>query len=149
MAKLSFSAQVKAWADKVPEAVEAVWKESTKEVVKDMQRLTTEGGRMRFKTGFLQSSLLSSTTAMPTIDQNALPAPNATYVWDADVVEAVINSAEIGQTIFLGYTAAYAAFREYGANGHPPDGFVRLAVQNWAGIVDKNAKKVKEEFGLS
>jgi hypothetical protein len=60
MAKLSFGAQIAAFAEKVPEAAEAVFKESAADVVREMQTLTSEGGRMRYKTGFLWSSLMAS-----------------------------------------------------------------------------------------
>lgn len=148
MATLTFAAAVAGWADKVPEAIEAVWKESTKEVVRDMQTLTSEGGRMRFDTGFLQASLLASTTAMPRIIDSSAPADGGKYSFDFDQVEAVINAADLGQSLFFGYTAGYAAYREYGANGQPPDGFVRGAVQNWQPIVARNAARVKKAFGL-
>lgn len=148
MANLSFAAAVKGWADKVPEAVEAVRNESAKEVVRDMQTLRSEGGRMRYQTGFLWASLMASTSAMPRINPNARPVEGGSYSFNFGQVEAVIAGATLEDTLFFGYTASYAAAREFGARGQPPDGFVRLAAQNWGMIVDRNTAKVKAAFGL-
>lgn len=148
MAKLSFSATVAAFAEKVPEAIEAVFKESVKDVVRDMQRLDSEGGRMRYKTGFLWGSLMASTSAMPRINPSSGPAPGGSYTYDFGQVEAVITGADISDTLYFGYTAGYAVYREFGANGQAPDAFVRSAAQNWDGFVASNAKKVQQAFGL-
>lgn len=148
MATLSFSAAVAGWTEKVPEAVEAVRNESAKEVVRDMQTLRSEGGRMRFDTGFLWSSLMASTASMPRINPNAHPIEGGSYSFDFSQVEAVIAGASLDDTLYFGYTAAYAAYREYGANGQPADGFVRMAAMNWNQIVNRNAQKVGKAFGL-
>ena len=148
MAKLSFAAAIAGWAEKVPEAVEAVRNESAKEVVRDMQTLRSEGGRMRYVTGFLWASLMASTSAMPRINPGAKPTEGGSYAFDFGQVEAVIAGSSLDDTLYFGYTAAYAAHREYGANGQPADGFVRLAAMNWQPIVNRNAEKVRKAFGL-
>lgn len=148
MATLSFGPAVAGWTDKVPEAVEAVRNESAKDVVRDMQTLRSEGGRMRFDTGFLWASLMASTSAMPGINPSARPAEGSSYAFDFGQVEAVIAGASLDDTLYFGYTASYAAHREYGANGQPADGFVRLAAMNWQQIVNRNAEKIRKAFGL-
>ena len=148
MAKLSFSAAVAQWADKVEGAAEAIFKEATQEVVEEMQRPVGQGGRMRVDTGFLRASLLASSTAMPAITASAMPVTGGTYAPDFGQIEAVIAGADIGDTLYFGYTAAYAGYREYGANGQPADGFVRLAAQNWPIIVDRKAAELKARLGL-
>lgn len=148
MATLSFAAAVAGWAEKVPEAVEAVRNESAKDVVRDMQTLRSEGGRMRYDTGFLWASLMASTSAMPRINPSARPTEGGSYSFDFGQVEAIISGASLNDTLYFGYTASYAAFREYGANGQPADGFVRLAAMNWQQIVNRNAEKVRKAFGL-
>ncbi|RVJ51644.1 HK97 gp10 family phage protein [Sinorhizobium meliloti] len=147
MATLSFSAAVAQWADKVEGAVEAIFKEATQEVVEEMQRPVGQGGRMRVDTGFLRASLLASSTSMPAISA-AKPAEGGTYTPDFGQIEAVIAGADIGDTLYFGYTASYAGYREYGANGQPADGFVRLAAQNWPIIVDRKAAELKARLGL-
>lgn len=148
MATLSFAAAVAAWADKVPEAVEAVRNESAQDVVREMQTLDSEGGRLPHDTGFLWASLMASTSAMPMINPNAHPVPGQTYSFDFSTVEAMIINASLDDPLFFGYTAAYAAHQEYGANGRPAAGFVRLAAMNWQQIVNRNAEKVRKAFGL-
>lgn len=151
MATLSFSAAVAQCADKVEGAVEAVFKEATQEVVEEMQKPTEQGGRMRVDTGFLRASLLASTAAMPSIVPGKNPAPGSgsnSYTTSFGQVEAVIAGADIGDTLYFGYTAAYAGHREYGSNGQAADGFVRLAAQNWPIIVDRKAAELKARLGL-
>jgi len=148
MATLSFSAAVAQWADKVEGAVEAVFKEATQEVVEHMQKPAGHGGRMRVDTGFLRASLLASSTSMPAINASSKPTEGRAYSPDFAQVEAVIAGADIGDTLYFGYTAAYAGHREYGANGQPADGFVRMAAQNWPIIVDRKAAELKARLGL-
>lgn len=148
MAKLGFSATIKQWAKDIPEAAEAVRNQSAQEVVEDMQTPMSKGGRMRVDTGFLRNSLLASTSAMPSINSSARPAAGASYSYDAGQVEAVILGADFDDTLYFGYTASYAGFREYGARGQPPDAFVRTAAQKWPQIVARNTEKVRKAFGL-
>lgn len=148
MANLSFAAQVASWADKVEGAAEAIFKEAAQAVVEEMQTPVSEGGRMRVDTGFLRNSLMASTAAMPAIVPGKGPADGATYGFDMGQVEATIAGADLGQTLYFGYTAGYAAYREYGANGEAGDAFVRLAVQRWPAIVNQKAAELKSRLGL-
>ncbi|MCX8282479.1 HK97 gp10 family phage protein [Phyllobacterium sp. 0TCS1.6C] len=148
MAKLSFSAQVAAFAEKIPGAVEAVFKESVQEVVEEMQRPVAQGGRLRVDTGFLRASLMASTAAMPSINSRKSPVDGASYSYDGGQIEAVILGADINDTLFFGYTAAYAGHREYGSNGQAPDAFVRSAAQRWDTIVENKARELKARLGL-
>ncbi|PRD42120.1 hypothetical protein C5748_18395 [Phyllobacterium phragmitis] len=151
MAKLSFSAQVAAFAEKIPGAVESVFKESVQEVVAEMQTPKDAGGRMRVHTGFMRASLMASTAAMPSINPSARPPAGTepkSIPYVEDSIEAVITGADINDTLYFGYTAAYAGYREYGTNGQPADAFVRLAAQNWSEIVDRKAKELKGRLGL-
>lgn len=148
MANLSFSAAVADWVHKVEGAAEAVFKESVQEVVSEMQTPRAMGGRMRVDTGFLRASLMGSTSMMPPINPSAKPVEGQAYGYDAGSIEAVIAGADLGQTLFFGYTAAYAGHREYGARGQAPDAFVRTAAQKWPQIVDAKAAELKSRLGL-
>ncbi|OJF97579.1 hypothetical protein [Pararhizobium antarcticum] len=148
MAKLSFAASVSGFAEKVPEAIEAVRNLSAQDVVREMQTIKRDGGLLPYDTGFLWGSLMASTTAMPSINPNARPVDGQVYSFDFGPVEAVILGASLEDDLFFGYTAAYAGHQEYGANGRAPAGFVRSAVQNWDVHVSRNAEKVKKAFGL-
>lgn len=148
MPSLSFAAAVAGWAADVPEAIEAVRNQSAADVVKEMQTPDFEGGRLPYDTGFLWSSLMASTAAMPTINAGANPSAGKTYAFNFGAIEAVINGSSVDDDLFFGYTAAYAGHQEYGATGRPAAGFVRLAAQNWETIVSRNAERVQKAFGL-
>jgi hypothetical protein len=148
MAKLSFSAQVAAFAEKIPGAVEAIFKEAVQEVVSEMQTPVAAGGRMRVDTGFLRASLMASTASMPTISSGKVPTGGKAYSYDEGQIEAVILAADVNDTLYFGYTAAYAGHREYGSNGQAPDAFVRSAVQRWDSIVEAKANELKRRLGL-
>lgn len=144
----SFTAQIEAWVEKVKGGTEAVFKESAQAVVSEMQTARGEGGRMRIDTGFLRASLMASTSAMPYIDPTARPVPGQVYPYDAAAIEAVIAGAELGETIYFGYTATYSAHREYGVRGQPPDAFVRSSAQRWPQIVNGKVAELKSRLGL-
>lgn len=148
MANLNFAAAVADWVKKVEGATEAVFKESAQEVVSQMQMPRSAGGRMRVDTGFLRASLMASTSAMPSIQPSAKPVDGNSYSPDAGQIEAVIAGADLGQTLYFGYSASYAAAREYGARGQAPDAFVRTAAQRWQAIVDSKVAELKRRLGL-
>lgn len=144
----SFAATVDAWVRKVKGAEEAIFKESVQELVSAVQKPLAAGGRMRVDTGFLRASLLASTAAMPPINRAAKPAEGGSYPFTGSEISAVIAGSELGDTIYLGYTASYAAYREYGARGQAPDAFVRTAAQRWPTIVDQKVAELKGRLGL-
>lgn len=148
MAKLSFSAQIADWVNRVEGATEAVFKESAQEIVSEMQKPRAAGGQMRIDTGFLRASLMASTASMPSIQSNAAPVEGQSYAFNDGAIEAVIAGSELGDTIYFGYTAAYAGYREYGANGQAPDAFVRTAVQRWPGVVADKTNEIRRRLGL-
>lgn len=147
----TFSAQVGAWCEKVPEALEAVFKESCQELVRQLDEQlvtmvydTPETPNYR-RTGFLRASLVASTEAMPQlIRDNPGVNVNADY---GDVL-LVIAGVELGQTVFLGMTAKYSAFVHFGANGRPPRPWMTLVAQRWPEIVKAKSAEVKQRFGL-
>jgi hypothetical protein len=144
----SFSAQIQEWARKVQGATESVFKESAQEVVAEMQKPRGEGGRMRVDTGFLRASLMASTAALPNINPGNRPVPGQSYPYNAGPIEAVIAGSDLGDTIYFGYTAAYAGHREFGARGQAPDAFVRTAAQRWQAIVDAKTNELRNRLGL-
>lgn len=138
-----FSAAIEQFGLKTMADVLTVRNESTERVVEAMQRHRNAGGRMRVKTGFLRASLMASTNMMPVIRESAKPAENGAYTWDGGSISLVIAGATLSDSIYLGYTASYAAHREYGARGQEPDAFVRTAAQQWQGIVASVAAEVR------
>lgn len=134
-----FSATIGEWAKKVQGAEEVVFKESVQELVSELNALAP------VDTGFLRASLRASTAAMPVL---SLDNPGGTHTLDAGSIELVILGADIGDTIYLGYTAAYGAHVHYGANGRPGRPWVLMAAQRWPQIVQAVAARTKQRLGL-
>lgn len=139
MAKLSFSAQIAEWTKKVEGATEAVFKESVQELVSQMQALVP------VDTGFLRASLVASTSAMPSL---RLSNPGGSFTPDQGQIELVIASTDLGDTIYLGYTAKYGAYVHYGSGGRPPRPWVDLVAQRWASIVADKTAELRKRLGL-
>jgi hypothetical protein len=115
----------------------AVVRPAAQMVAEVVKRPVGAGGRMRVLTGFLRSSLMASTTSMPQIDFGANNAAKQIFAGDDTQINLVIAGYKPGQVIYLGFTAAYAAPREYA------DGFVRLTAQRWPQIVNDAARIIK------
>jgi hypothetical protein len=147
----SFAAQVGAWAAKTEGALTAVFRESAQELVSQMDQLLVgmvyEGppSPNYKRTGFLRASLMASMEAMPAMvrDNPGAPVPP-----DLGAVVLVINGADIGDTIYLGFTANYAAHVHYGSNGAEPRPWVALVAQRWEQIVATKSAEVRQRLGL-
>ena len=143
MAK-TFSAQVDEFVATYKKRLNAIVRSSAQDLVNEVQTPAGHGGNMRVDTGFLRASLQSSISEMPSISGTARPAPNSpknSFSYNDSQVTLTINNAKIGvDTIYFGFTASYAPFREY------KDGFVKLAAQNWAKIVTRNVEKSIRAF---
>lgn len=129
--------------------MEAVFRESAQRVIAEAQRPKGEGGRMPVDTGFLRASGQVSLSGPPLIRQGFVPPNDAkpgSYAYNASPIALQIAGAKLGGTIWFGYTAAYAAAREYGARGQAPDAFVRGAAQQWQQIVKDVIREAKARF---
>ena len=147
-----FAATVADWALKAQGALEAVLKESAQELVSQMDQLLVDmvydqppapSGYKR--TGFLRASLMASTEAMPALTRQN---PRVSVPADLAPVVLVINGMELGQTLYLGFTANYAAFVHFGTEGRAPRPWVTLVAQRWQMIVETKAAEVKQKLGL-
>ena len=134
----TFYAQISERVATYEKRLEAVFKASAQDVAEQITRPVSNGGQMHVRTGFLRASLMASTSAMPLIDRDARPSSDAaegSYTPnDTDVILAIAG-ATLGDTIFLGFTASYAGYRE------ALDGFVAMAAQRWQQTVDSNVRK--------
>ncbi|MGB3898187.1 MAG: HK97 gp10 family phage protein [Mesorhizobium sp.] len=148
----SFAATVGDWCQKVPDALEIVFKESAQELVSQLDQLVADmiydqppasSGYKR--TSFLRASLMASTEAMPTLSRENL---GVVVPVDLQPVILVINGADLGDTLYLGYTANYAAYVHYGARGAAPRPWVTMVAQRWVAIVEAKATEVKARLGL-
>lgn len=136
----TFEADVAEWARKVQGAELLIFQESAQELVSQMTALVP------IDTGFLRSSLQASTTAMPVM---SLENPGAgAFNLDVGEISLVIAGADIGDTIYLGYTANYGAYIHAGANGRPGRPWVAMVAQRWQQIVSQKAAEVRSRLGL-
>lgn len=151
MTKQAFAASVGDWVLKVSGAAETIFQESAQELTSQLDQLLVEmvydqpqaAGYKR--TGFLRASLMASTTAMPQLTGDS---PGASVPADLGDVVLVINGADLGDVLYLGYTANYAAFVHYGAQGRAPRPWVSLVAQRWTMIVEVKSAEVKQRLGL-
>ena len=80
---------------------------------------------------------------MPAIDANATNKAGTPHPQDFGQISATINSATLGGTIYLGWTAAYIMPLEYGHSKQAPQGFARLAAAQWPQIVSSAVAEAK------
>jgi hypothetical protein len=148
---LSFAAQVSEWAKAEIEREEAVFRTAAQEVANEVRTPAAEGGRMPIDTGNLRRSLMASTADMPTI------RADKTEFQDSGI-ELVIAGSQLGETIFLGFQAAYAARMNYGFVGtdalgrtynQTGFGFMDAVAQRWPQIVTQAEAKVRSRFDQS
>jgi hypothetical protein len=99
-------------------------------------------GNLPVASGFLRASLMASTTEPPAMERPR-PQGDAEYNYTGANVTMTIIGAKLGQTIYACYTANYAAAVEYGAQGRPGRGFVRLAAMQWQTVVNQVVSDLK------
>lgn len=145
-ANLSFSAQIDEWVAKTKERSTAVFRDSSQSV-SDAMTDNLSGVLVNVQTGFLRASQQASLEAMPQIEAKGYPDPGASYQFDAGEIALVIANAQLGDTIYLGFTAAYGPFVEYGTSKMAGRGFVRLAAIQWDGVVTRSAAAAKSRVG--
>jgi hypothetical protein len=131
---VSFSAAIDSWVKQTDARMTAIFRSSAQEV---SLRVTgyLSGDLVNVQTGFLRASQVASTESMPPIKKGSKPKEGATYSLNSGQISLVIAGAEIGQTIYLGWTAEYGPYLEYGTSTIAPRGFVRLAAAQWQEIV--------------
>lgn len=146
----SFSAQIEAWVHKVEGAVEAVFKESVQELVEQADQILTQlvyeapPSPNYNRTGFLRSSVRVSTASMP-LANRPQGTPDSGYMAE---IEVAIAGAEIGETLYVGWTANYAGYVHYGANGTVPKPWVDMVAQRWQAIVAAKTAELRSRLGL-
>lgn len=128
MAKV-FKAQIDAFIAKTKGKAEAVFKESAQEIFSIAQTPKAQGGNMPVDTGFLRNTFQSSLNG-----STSLAGPDA-YV-------AIIAGADLGDTVFGGWTAAHALPQEYGTKYMGGNFYAAKAYGQWQMVVAKNAARV-------
>ena len=132
----SFAKQVGSFAAASEDRMLAVFRQSAQDVVNDAQKPRAKGGNMPVRTGFLRNTGDAAVNSLP-VGETEPPEGQEFFEWDGDAALLVINRAQLGDTIFFGWSANYAKYME------SRYGFMRLAAQNWNQIVQANAKKLE------
>lgn len=141
MGQKNFAAQVDAWVAQTQKRMLAVFQTAAQFVIEDMI-----DGTRRY-TGFLAASVKVALDG-PAPMSRPLPPGSVKDQYEHDKHYTMsIAGAAIGGTIWATYTANYAAHREYGTHGHPGDGMVRLAAQNWPQHVKRATEIAKSRSG--
>jgi hypothetical protein len=146
-ATLNFSAQVADWVKANQTAMTSIFRKSCERVNEEMEKTRAEGGNMPVDTGFLRASIQASKEAMPKIREDAKPVAGTKYTYDSGPINLVINTLELGETLYTGFTAAYSAHVNYGTSKTPARLFVELAAQQWPEIVKRTEAELSRDLG--
>lgn len=136
-----FSADVSAWVRATEARMLAVFKESVQRTVS----LAQDG--IPVDTGFARASIRSSLTEMPQIDPAGRPKKGESFGGDSSGISATIAGVELGGTVFVGWTASYVPYLEYGSSQQAPQGFIRIAAMQWQRIVEEVSAEAKGRAG--
>lgn len=146
----NFAASVADWCREVEGAIEAIFREAVQELVAEADRLLTglvyetpPSPNYR-RTGFLRSSVMASKSSMP-LANRPQGAPDADYMAEITVV---IAGTDLGETIYVGYTANYAGFVHYGTSRMAGRPWVQMVAQRWPEIVKAKEAELKSRLGL-
>lgn len=137
---VGFADAVKAWSKKTEAQMEEAFQESCKMLA---ERLVSHTPKV---TGFLGHSLDASLNAMPTIRPDMRPpagASTGSYASPLPSLNAKIEGARLGDTVHIGFQAAYAEVAEYGDGARSPSAMVRLTRQAWPEIQKAAVRRVK------
>ncbi|MDX0354313.1 hypothetical protein GOC51_03705 [Sinorhizobium meliloti] len=147
---LSFAAQVSEWVQAEKEREAVVLRTAAQMVANNVRRSVAEGGRIPVDTGNLKNSLMASTSTMPRVDEGEREYPD-----QSGEIELIISNLDVGETLYLGFQAAYGPRMEYGFVGtdalgrlynQQGFGFVQSAAQTWPQLVAEAEQKVRSRF---
>lgn len=133
----TFAADVDAFVKETKKRMRALALQASQDLIEEIQTPTGKGGNMHLDTGFLRASGQVSLTGVPTGPSRG--DPKQKYDWDSSSALATLAGFEIGQTIYFGWSANYAKYRE------AYDGFLISGIQNWQSIVNRVAAQIKAQ----
>ena len=131
----TFTVTIDRFVADTKEKVEAVWKQSLQDTFEQIL------DPWPVDTGFSRASFVVSSTSWTAVT-NARPDPNGSYPPSDEYVVAIAGSS-LGDTLYGNFTANYAVYIEYGANGRPGRGLVRQAAMAWPQTVASNVQRLK------
>lgn len=136
---------MKDWSEKAKRNQAMVMRGSVTKLSTDLMRDTGPAvGQVPIDTGTLRNSLMASTAAMPPVREGDFDDPSAS-------IALAIAGAKVGDTIWLGFQAAYARRRNYGFTGTDALGryyneagkfFVEDKASKWQSYVDEAAREI-------
>lgn len=129
----TFVAQVDDWARESRERMDAVYRTAISYTFEEVQDRTPA------VTGFLVTSFKATTGAPQTLNERNPGGAGYT----PEPFDFVIAGIEYGDTVYGTFSANYAGHVEYGANGRPGRGMVRLSAANWQINVNKAIAAVR------
>lgn len=141
-----FSAGVRDWTKKTKARQVAIFRIAVQKVVDDMLLTIPKSGNMPIDTGNLRRSLKSSTSSMPEVIGDS----DFQFGNDLGGIELTIANASAGDTLYLGFQAAYARRMEHGFQGIDSLGrtynqagfaFVGQAALNWKRYVGEAVRE--------
>jgi hypothetical protein len=136
---VTFTAQMEKFADLTKRKMELVFKQSAQDVFEAAQKPKAQGGNLPVDTGYLRNTFVAG-------------ANGATNLSGADAYVLAIAGADLGDSVFGGWTAAYALRMEYGFVGTDSRGrtynqagnfFALSAAQQWSAIIARNVAKAQ------
>lgn len=132
------SSVVDEWVQESKVRLRYVVRESVQAVFIRASKAMANGGRMRVDTGFLRASGSISLIGMPSgPGRGERKEPNS-YPFDQELATASLKGFELGHSIYVGWTANYAKYRE------AYDAFLHTQLQNWQSIVDEMIAKARK-----
>lgn len=130
---MTFTADINKFISSSNERIEAVFKQSSQEIIQEAQTDYNKGGNTPIDTSFLINSGQAAIDRLP-VGPDEKPENYAIKDWDAGETVTTINRWRVGETLYFGWTANYARPMENRFK------FMRKAAQNWQYIVGKNAQ---------
>lgn len=129
---MTFTADISKFISASNDRIEAVFKQSAQEVIREAQTDYNKGGNTPIDTSFLINSGQAAIGQLP-IGPDEQPEGYAVQDWNAGETVTIINRWRVGETLYFGWTANYAQPMENRFK------FMRKASQKWQAIVTKNA----------
>lgn len=133
MAK-AFEKQIADWIKQTEDDMHQVVREGTKLLIQDLQ------AAMPVESGNLRRSVTASRTPIITP-----AAPDHVFTDQTAENNAVIDSTNIGDPLYVSIPAAYAAKEEYGSGGRAGKFFFTRTASKWRGIIRSVAKAGKRK----
>lgn len=133
MPQLGFGAQLEDWVRRTEQRMNAVFRESAQRTISLTQSYVP------VDTGFLRASVRVSLQSMPQIEPKATGGTPPS----SDEYTLSIAGAEVGDTIYAGYTAAYARYVHDGTSKMAGMPFVYLAALQWPRVVNEVQQELK------